>query len=139
MPLIRHRVAPSPIHGLGVFAAEPVEEGALIWVFDPRIDREIPRAALADLPEPVARRVHVHAEYYPAEDLFILSSDGDGYMNHSDTPDVRSEGRFCWAQRAIAAGEELTCDYCEIVVIDHDTGAPIIPGQEAPPHSIAAG
>jgi hypothetical protein len=133
MLLIRHYVAPSPIHGLGVFAAEPVAAGALIWIYDPRIDREIPRSELAGLPDHVARRIHHHAEYYPAEDLFILSSDGDGYMNHDDDPNVRSEGRRCYARRAIAAGEELTCDYREITVIDFDTGRRYIP--DAPPLS----
>ncbi len=41
MLLVRIYVAPSRIHGLGVFAAEPLKAGALISVFDSSIDQEI--------------------------------------------------------------------------------------------------
>jgi hypothetical protein len=135
MLLIRHTVGPSNIHGLGVFAAEPVAAGTLVWVFDPRIDREIPRSELASLPDHVARRICHHAEYYPAEDLFILSADGDGFMNHDDDANIRSEGRRCWAVRDIAPGEELTLDYRQIVVLDYDTGQRYVPGRPAAPLS----
>ena len=39
MLLVKTYVAPSAVHGLGLFAAEPIARGACIWRFDPRIDR----------------------------------------------------------------------------------------------------
>ena len=41
---------PSAIHGLGVFLAQPVPKGGLIWRFDSRIDRVYTLDELASLP-----------------------------------------------------------------------------------------
>lgn len=49
MMLIPTYVAPSPIEGVGVFAAEYIEEGALIWNLDPGLDRLIRKDEVAGL------------------------------------------------------------------------------------------
>lgn len=46
MLLVPTYVAPSAIQGLGVFAAEPVTEGAPIWRFEPGIDLTHARRAI---------------------------------------------------------------------------------------------
>jgi hypothetical protein len=51
MLIVRTYIAPSKIHGMGVFTAEPIEEGARVWVFDPTVDQEITADELAALPD----------------------------------------------------------------------------------------
>jgi hypothetical protein len=38
MLLVKTELRPSGIHGLGVFAAEPVSKGERIWEFTPNLD-----------------------------------------------------------------------------------------------------
>src|SRR2546429_2115830 len=38
MFLVKTRIGPSKIHGIGVFAEERIPKGQMIWVFDARID-----------------------------------------------------------------------------------------------------
>jgi uncharacterized protein len=56
MLVVETYVAPSAIHGVGVFAAGPLKAGTRVWVFNAVIDQEITPAQLEMLPE-VARRV----------------------------------------------------------------------------------
>ena len=41
MLLVRVTVSPSAIHGLGVFAAEPIAAGTAVWRFTPGFDLEL--------------------------------------------------------------------------------------------------
>ena len=119
MLLIRTTVDQSPIHGFGVFAAEPVTAGTRIWSFDPMLDRIIPTAILAGYPQHVRDYLEHFCEYFPETGELVLSGDGDRYTNHSDTPNTVVDGpngpqAWVVAARDIAAGEEITCDYAEI-------------------------
>lgn len=49
MLLVRVRVDRSPIHGLGVFAAEPIARGTDVWRFTPGFDLEAHPALLYTL------------------------------------------------------------------------------------------
>ena len=44
---------------------------------------------------------------------FILCSDDAKYMNHSDTPNTRTEGHQTVATADIQPGQEITCNYFE--------------------------
>ena len=116
MLLIEHYVGPSTIHGLGVFVAVDVPKGALLWEFNPLIDRMIPSGMLTSLPPHVQAQVERHSEYYPEIGCYVLGGDGDYFMNHADHANLVSapgEWHRGYADRDIACGEELTCDYRE--------------------------
>ena len=117
MLLIEHYVAPSSIHGLGVFAVTFVPKGAKVWVFHPAIDRVIPVSELAGLPDHVVERIHVHAEFLPQHDAFRLGADGDYYLNHCDDPNLEDRGDEMFARMDIQAGDELRYDYRETEVV----------------------
>lgn len=120
MLLIDHYVAKSAIHGLGVFSSENVTKGKLIWEFNPIIDSEILESKLLDLPPHVVKIVHKHAWYHPRERRFWLGGDGDYYMNHEDAPTLEVSGHNYFASRNICIGDELTCDYRYVNVLDFD-------------------
>jgi uncharacterized protein len=130
--VIEHYVAPSTVHGLGVFTKHFIPKGSLVWRFHRVIDREITRADLEGLPEHVVESIKTHAEYLPSRDVFRLGGDGDYYMNHSDEPNVLDRGVSAFAARDICAGEELLCDYRTVRVAAFD------PDEQAPSSSLVA-
>ena len=117
MFLIRTRVAPSAIHGVGVFACEPVAVGATVWRFNPNFDRVIDEEALRAVPE--AFRAYLDIYAYRAIDVggaLVLSCDDARFLNHSDDPNTEDRPFVSLARRPIAVGEEITCDYGEFCV-----------------------
>ena len=103
------RLAPSPIHGLGVFAAKPIPKGAVVWAFDPPLDQRLPAKLLEEQPEHVRRFVATYG-MWEGEDYLLLGDDAR-FLNHAHAPNLDSTGPTTVAARDIAAGEELTDDY----------------------------
>jgi uncharacterized protein len=110
MLIVRTYVAPSEIHGMGVFAAEPLREGTQVWVFNPVIDQEITAEQLAALPDAV-RDIALSRSFVGENDRTILSRDNAVFLNHSECPNISSGTNGSIALRDIAEGEELTEDY----------------------------
>jgi SET domain-containing protein len=105
---------PSSIHGTGVFAAESIPRGAIVWQFDPRED-----LVLADLSllSDAAHQYLRHFSYFDAgRGGYVLCGDNAKWMNHSDEPNTapvfESRRYECdVAVRDIPAGDEITCNY----------------------------
>jgi SET domain-containing protein len=116
MLLVRVRVAPSPIHGLGVFAAEAVPRGAAVWRFTPGFDLECAPDTLESL-QPLQRERLLHYGYCDrSSGSFVLCCDDARFLNHAAEPNLVNEpdGTRHGVDRAardIAVGEELTVDY----------------------------
>lgn len=116
MMLIRTRVGPSGIHGMGLFAVEPVARGTLIWRFEAGFDHDFDPARFASLPE----RAREHTRWFcfvsKINGHVMLSGDHACFINHADshntgTPPQAALPVTTVALRDIAAGEEITCDY----------------------------
>jgi uncharacterized protein len=114
--LVKTRVAPSVIHGLGLFAAEAIARGTPVWRFQPGFDRSFSPAQFAALP-PLARD---HTRWFCFVDQpsghVILSGDHACFINHSVNPSTGAPPDpelpvTTVALRDIAAGEEITCNY----------------------------
>lgn len=111
MILFEHYIAPSKIHGLGVFSAVNIKMNSKVWEFNACIDIVIKKSDLSRLPDHVVRRIETRAEFYEDEQVFVLGADGDSFMNHSDNPNLYHKGRELFASKDIIPGEELTCNY----------------------------
>lgn len=113
MLLIKTYVAASAVEGVGVFAAEPISKGQMIWRFDESFDRLIPRRDYEEAPPYLKDLLDRYAYPSPENPAYIVYEVDNGrFMNHSKTPNTdfsRSDGAA--ALRDIAPGEELTCDY----------------------------
>lgn len=116
MLLVATRVAPSAIHGLGLFAAQYIASGSPIWRFAPEFDREFSPEQFSRLP----LLAQAHLRWFGFTDgksaQWILSGDHACFMNHSLTPNTGASPSSpppitTVALRDIAAGEELTCNY----------------------------
>jgi len=115
MLLIKTYVAPSPIAGVGVFAAEPAAKGDRVWRLDPEFDRILPMTMAENAPPHLSDYFDRYA--YPNKEdpsTFVLEIDNGRFVNHSDSPNVDfSLWGSGFALADIAAGEELTCDYAD--------------------------
>jgi SET domain-containing protein len=119
MLLVRTRLERSSIHGLGVFAAEPIAAGTEVWRFTPGFDLEAHPELLARQPERFREQL-LHYGYIDRRlKLFILCCDDARYLNHSETPNIGPDYALerhgvDIALRDIREGEELTVDYRDI-------------------------
>jgi SET domain-containing protein len=115
MLLISTYLAPSSIEGIGVFAAEPIARGRLVWSLNPKFDVFVHPHEMEGLPphmqDYVSRYSYPHLEM---PGVVILDSDNGRFMNHSLEPntDFRIFDKG-YALVDIAVGEELTCNYHE--------------------------
>ena len=115
MMLKRTFVAASDTAGVGVFAAEPIQAGELIWKLDPNFDRLIHLKDLETYP-PHMQEFMVCYGYPHRENpnYLVLEVDNGRFMNHSERPNTRfDEFTAGYAIQDIQIGEELLCDYSE--------------------------
>lgn len=118
MLLVRTYLDRSAIHGIGLFAAERIPKGTVLWRLEPSIDLLLEPGAIAAL-HPAARE---QIEKYSYVDLVlrkhVLCGDDARFFNHSDAPNCHDfpdeNGGTTVAARDIEPGEELTCDYATI-------------------------
>jgi hypothetical protein len=107
-------LAPSPLHGLGVFATAPVARGTVVSRYLPPFDVQFPPALLTVLSEVERTYLRHYAYLSRFSGVYVLPGDHDRFMNHSDRPNVGMHPDGTTenvALREVAAGEELTCDY----------------------------
>ena len=116
MLLVPTRLAPSTVHGLGVFAVDRIAKGTPVWRFQTGLDMEFSPDIANGLPEHV-QKFFSHYGYLDRNvKRIILCFDDARFVNHSDTPnlgtDYAQDGYgLDVALRDIEAGEELTMDY----------------------------
>jgi len=106
------RIAPSPIHGVGVFAIRDISKGQLLYTFDHHmvfdVDEEdfmkiLPEIRALILDKIINPEGTTHYRFFSPNDEQILQS----FMNHSS--DANSDGHI--ALRDIKKGEEITENY----------------------------
>lgn len=113
MMLVKNYVAASNIHGLGLFAAEPIKKDSLIWLIDERVDRVYSKEEFEALPEMLKTYFRTYGYIEKVDNRYYLEVDNGKYSNHSETPNTYFSkcGLKWYALRDIAEGEEITCNY----------------------------
>ena len=116
MLLVPTHLAPSRIHGLGVFALAPIAKGTPVWRFAKGLDMEFSPDIVNGLPEHVRTFFSRYGYLDRNVKRFILCFDDARFVNHSETANVATDytqDRYGLdvALRDIAAGEEITMDY----------------------------
>ena len=113
--LVKTKVAPSGIHGLGLFAMEFTPQGTPIWRFQPGFDHDFSPEEYAALPA-LAREHTRWFCFMRSDGHVILSGDHACFINHSPNSNTGAPPHpappvTTVALRDIAAGEEITCNY----------------------------
>lgn len=115
MMLVRTYLSNSTIEGVGIFAAEPIKAGDVIWCLEPKFDVFFTEEDIEKLPphmqDFIARYCYPHLR---KPGVWVLELDNGRFMNHSERPNTDfTEFETGYAIRDIAAGEEITCNYYE--------------------------
>ncbi|WP_045835397.1 SET domain-containing protein [Hyphomicrobium sp. 99] len=117
MLMVKTRIGPSDIAGIGLFAEEDIPTGTVTWRFMRDFDRLLTERDIDRLPEPARSNILDHTYLDAASGVFVLCADNARFMNHADEPNTAGvhepgaiEG-YDIAVRDIRAGEEMTCDY----------------------------
>lgn len=119
MYVVRTRLGRSTIPGagIGLFAAEPISKGQLVWEVRPPWHIEFDPEELEALPSAARDLVLFFGYYDEGDECYKLDIDNGRFTNHSDTPnlvgsDPHSESRAqMFAAHDIAQDEELTINY----------------------------
>ncbi len=114
MMMVPCYLAPSAIHGLGVFANAPITAGALVWQHIDGIDLQVPMATIKAQPQAVQDYFNHYGHLDPDQpDFFFMCSGHGRFMNHADDANTVDTEQGIFATRAIAVGEEITGNYLE--------------------------
>lgn len=120
---VSSHLAPSgtPGAGSGVFTDDDVEEGDVVFSWDPQVDSEYSEENLRGLPPDELEEFQELASW--DGEVWSIAGDNGAYFTHSEDPNVvvvvpRPGVRPArWdrvASRRIRAGEELTMDYSQV-------------------------
>lgn len=138
MMLIRTRVGPSSIHGMGLFAVEAVPQGTPIWRFQPGFDHSFSPEEFHALPAIAREHTRWFCFVSKENQHVILSGDHACFINHHLNPNTGAPPKAVGpvttvALRPIAAGEEITCNYA-----NYDADTPWKLGQVPPDAPLGA-
>jgi hypothetical protein len=115
MLLVKTFLAPSRIHGIGLFAAQRIPRGTVVWRLHPAIDLELADSELDGLAEPAREQIRKYTYVDLVSRTRVLCGDDARFFNHDDHPNCHdlpdAEGGKTVAARDISEGEELTSDY----------------------------
>ncbi len=115
MLLVKTFLAPSRIHGIGLFAAQRIPKGTLIWRMDPAIDLELAEVDLETLAPPAREQIRKYTYLDMVRGRRVLCGDDARFFNHDGHPNCHdfndAAGGTTVAARDIEEGEELTSDY----------------------------
>jgi hypothetical protein len=108
---VKAYIAPSGIHGTGLFAGEAIPKGTVLWGFDSPIDQRFTPADVK--PMSPAMKTFLARYAYCERGTLVLCGDHARFMNHSPEPNCGNdpERRYTLALRDIQEGEELTDNY----------------------------
>ncbi len=135
MLLVKTKIGPSKINGLGLFADQLILKNTPIWKFKRGFDLKYTEAELGQLSEP-ARDQFLHYCYSYTDKTghyYVICADDYRFLNHSVKPNlanievVGEEEGVDIALADIQIGEELMCDCREF---DEDCAKDIETGLE---------
>lgn len=116
MLLVKTYLAPSKIHGIGLFAAEPIPKGTPTWKFMDGFDLAINKEDINKLSDPARKQFENYAYLNQQTGKYILCFDDSRFMNHSTDPNTKSSASdedVDVAMKDIQKDEEITTDYRE--------------------------
>ncbi len=112
MLLISTYLAPSPIHGIGLFANQFIPAGTATWEYHPDFDKAYSASDIERMSDPARSQFLKYAYLDKEIGLYVLCFDDQRFINHCFRhPNIASTPRRDVAARNIEKGEELLCDY----------------------------
>lgn len=118
MLLVKTYIDKSQIHGIGLFAAQEIKKGSVIWEHHLNFDIKLSEEEMESLD--VVRYEFFKKYAYKEKNYYILCIDGAKYINHNSNPNTIDADGFnqTIAARDIKIGEEITSNYFDF---DHES------------------
>lgn len=114
---IKYKLAESSHHGIGLFAAEDVAKGSLVYTASPLLDVNLTQEQFDGLDEKEKRELKWWGFFDEPSQKWHVDFDVSRFINHSyDSTVAQDQGHkeaHLVATRDIKAGEELTQNYLE--------------------------
>lgn len=114
---IKYKLDKSQYHGIGLFAAEDLQRGQLIYTASPALDVNISQQQFDSLDEREKEEIRWWGFKIAAENVWHVDFDVSKFINHSYQPTVTQDKNhkdaYLVATRNIKVGEELTQNYLE--------------------------
>lgn len=113
--LVKTKIKPSEIEGLGLFAEEDIPKNTIVWKHDDILDGWFYLQHLENYSQATKEYIKHFCCYDKKEKAWIKSCDNANWMNHSKNPNLNSPDYYIHiANRDIKMGEELTLNYNDI-------------------------
>lgn len=112
MLMVKTKIAPSKISGIGLFADQLIPKGTIVWQFNKDFDLLFSEEEINNLSEPAKEQFINYAYLDKKYSKYLLCSDDARFFNHSESYncDERVDD-ITTAVRDIEKGEELTVNY----------------------------
>lgn len=113
--MIKAKIKPSAVHGLGLFAEQFIPKGAVVWKFSPLMDRELTPAQFNELSKEEQDYLLYYGYFSKKSGNYHLSFDDVKFINHSTEPNVAAD---------VSAVDEI--EYPVIAIKDIQPGEEIL-------------
>lgn len=114
MLLVKTKVLPRGIHGLGLFSDEFIRKGTKVWEYNPKLDQLFSEEDINQLSESSREQLQRYAYLDRKYKRYVLCGDDARFFNHSINPNCdENSDDITIASRDISSGEELTVNYEE--------------------------
>lgn len=114
---IKYTLDKSDKHGIGLFAAEDIQKGQVIYTASPLLDMNIAQEEFDSLDEKEKQEILWWGFFDEPSQKWHVDFDVSKFTNHSYeatlTQDTEHDEAYLVATRDIKAGEELTQNYLE--------------------------
>lgn len=114
MLVVSTYIEKSNIEGIGVVAGQKINQGDIVWFFDPNYDILLEEKEYEKMLSSLNEENRNIIKQYPYKrgNCYIFCQDNAKFFNHSDTPNCGGESvNYCVALKDIEIGEELTENY----------------------------
>ncbi len=112
MLLVKTKIGPSTVHGIGLFADEFIPKGTVTWEYNPEFDISFTEEQTERMSDVARERFFDYAYFDKELNKFILCFDDLRFINHkASDPNILSQPTQDVAARDIQKGEELFCNY----------------------------
>ncbi|MES2749425.1 MAG: SET domain-containing protein [Patescibacteria group bacterium] len=110
---VKTKIKTSEVNGIGLFADQFIPAGTVTWKYDQGFDPHFTIEQFESLPDFTKETILTHGYFDHQLNVYILCSDDQRFINHSQNPNITSTPSEDVANKDIHPGDELTCDYSQ--------------------------
>jgi uncharacterized protein len=114
---IKYKLKTSELHGIGLFADQPIKKGDLIYTASPLLDLNITQVQFDNLDQKEKDEILWWGFFDQPSQMWHVDFDVSKFINHSNdatlTQDLKHDEAHLVSTRDINSDEELTQNYLE--------------------------